>query len=429
MVNPIKSLRESLGKIPTKYRFWTSLGILAALLIALPVTLIGLMTGTFELRKMATGEVVPTPYPCECRSGVDNFCLYPPQTLNCPMTFPGGYCDPNGDASFDDADWEGGYYEYQRLCGGAPITPGPASCGQSCGPDTPCAPGLMCGTPCPPGQVCAQYMRCYNPSCPYDQDCICPTPTGIQMTPTPTPRACTPEGQTMPVYPGYSCCPGLEAISPNKPDAKGNCPDYPLLGASVCVKDCGNGQCTLGENKCNCPEDCPSVTPTQTVKTLRLKLIFAGVTSRPRDDSDKQVQIYADNLTGGPGFGSATNKQTVTIKVDDSGIYHGEIVLSSDHFGHHYRLRVKGPRHLQEVFLNVVFLAEEELDLTNQPLRPGDLNVDGKVDVSDIKIINERMFSTNPTDLTLADINFDKIVDIVDRTRVLNTLSVQYDPD
>jgi hypothetical protein len=33
------------------------------------------------------------------------------------MTYPGGYCDPNGDGDFSDADWMRGYYEYLDACG------------------------------------------------------------------------------------------------------------------------------------------------------------------------------------------------------------------------------------------------------------------------------------------------------------------------
>jgi len=207
MVNPIESLKNfksSLSQLPTKYRLWTSIGILTALLIALPVTLIGLTTGSFELRKRAaTFEPGPTP------------------------------------------------------------TPVLVGCGESCGDDQDCQEGLMCGTPCPPNQVCAQYMRCYNPNCQYDQDCICPTPTGVQITPTPTPT-CTPEGKSMPVYPGYQCCSGLTAISTAKLDASGNCPTNPPIGASVCAK-CGNKICGPGENKCNCPQDCLLSVPTITL--------------------------------------------------------------------------------------------------------------------------------------------------------------------
>lgn len=241
---------------------------------------------------------------------------------------------------------------------------------------------------------------------------------------------CVGEGQTMPVYPGYQCCPGLAAISTAAPDTKGNCPAHPPLGASVCTK-CGlDNQCGLGENKCNCPQDClPTPTAVPAPATLRLKIKFEGVTSRPADDSDKEVKIYATNLTGGPNLGSVDSRLTIPLKVDDSGVYSMEFSLDGPYFGHHYRLRIKGPKHLQAVFPDVVFQRGQELDLTDKPLRPGDLNTDGKVDLQDLQIINTRIFSANPSDVALADVNFDKRVDIIDRTLVLNTLSVQYDPD
>jgi hypothetical protein len=57
---------------------------------------------------------------CACAAGIDNFCHHSPRTLGCGMTFSGGYCDPNGDASYEDADWERGYWEYLAACGETP---------------------------------------------------------------------------------------------------------------------------------------------------------------------------------------------------------------------------------------------------------------------------------------------------------------------
>lgn len=54
--------------------------------------------------------------PCPCMGGVDNFCFYGVNNPSCPPTQPGGYCDPNGDGSFEDGDWDRGWYEYQDFC-------------------------------------------------------------------------------------------------------------------------------------------------------------------------------------------------------------------------------------------------------------------------------------------------------------------------
>jgi len=55
--------------------------------------------------------------PCSEDPGIDNFCFYAPNTPECPMTAPGGYCDPNGDGSYDDGDWNQGYFAYLEQCG------------------------------------------------------------------------------------------------------------------------------------------------------------------------------------------------------------------------------------------------------------------------------------------------------------------------
>lgn len=63
-------------------------------------------------------EVTPTPSEAAdacCCSGCDNICSNQPNTAGCGPTAPGGYCDPNGDGNFSDADWTRGYNEYQGL--------------------------------------------------------------------------------------------------------------------------------------------------------------------------------------------------------------------------------------------------------------------------------------------------------------------------
>jgi hypothetical protein len=81
-----------------------------------------------------------------CCAG-DNLCANPPSTPGCPMTAPGGYCDPNGDGSFTDADWGKGWQDYQAACTGSPQ------------PNDPPPPD----DPPPAGCPCTGDNRCANP--------------------------------------------------------------------------------------------------------------------------------------------------------------------------------------------------------------------------------------------------------------------------
>ena len=57
-------------------------------------------------------------YPsCPCGLASSNYCDIGPRTSGCPMTFSGGYCDPNGDGNYADADWVRGWNEYRAGCG------------------------------------------------------------------------------------------------------------------------------------------------------------------------------------------------------------------------------------------------------------------------------------------------------------------------
>jgi len=65
---------------------------------------------------------------------------------------------------------------------------------------------------------------------------------------------CVHEGEmSMTFHWPYRCCFGLEPIScAFFKDSKCLIPN---CFCEVCAK-CGNGTCGLGENKCNCPQDC-----------------------------------------------------------------------------------------------------------------------------------------------------------------------------
>jgi hypothetical protein len=92
-----------------------------------------------------------------CCTG-DNMCANAPSTPGCPMTAPGGYCDPNGDGSYTDADWVKGHEEHQAECGSSTTPP----------PDDP--------PPTTPSCPCTSDNRCANP--PSTPGCPMTSPGG-----------------------------------------------------------------------------------------------------------------------------------------------------------------------------------------------------------------------------------------------------------
>jgi hypothetical protein len=78
--------------------------------------------------------------------------------------------------------------------------------------------------------------------------------------------ACTGEGQFYDAkLIGRQCCPGLVAIGDQQP--RSNCAScepstvdpsctFGSYAGKICTR-CGDGTCGLGENRCNCPQDCP----------------------------------------------------------------------------------------------------------------------------------------------------------------------------
>ena len=124
---------------------------------------------------LPNASTVPTACSCNVQADsngwTDNFCFHSPDTVGCPMTAAGGYCDPNGDKSYSDADWVKGYYDHLYICGNGnpqrpPPTATPASqnCYNSC---------LNTGKP---PDVCSAMCRPTNTPTPS----FTPTPTKFQ---------------------------------------------------------------------------------------------------------------------------------------------------------------------------------------------------------------------------------------------------------
>ncbi|MEA1924632.1 MAG: hypothetical protein U9M95_02070 [Candidatus Altiarchaeota archaeon] len=88
---------------------------------------------------------------------------------------------------------------------------------------------------------------------------------------------CVGEGGFYAVVPGHlDCCPGLTPISCDSPDVEGIC-HGDCVGAQFCTY-CGDGVCGLGENKCNCPQDCLG---TPAPEFASLTLLLAALLTAP----------------------------------------------------------------------------------------------------------------------------------------------------
>ncbi len=101
-----------------------------------------------------------------------------------------------------------------------------------------------------------EWRECYNPD-PYGLYCGC-VENRCQWKEE-TPR-CKEEGEKWVgvVEPDAHCCPGLTQIYDTWPEYSDG--DYScivnIVAGYVCTQ-CGDGICGIGENVCNCPEDCP----------------------------------------------------------------------------------------------------------------------------------------------------------------------------
>ncbi|MCA9538515.1 MAG: hypothetical protein KC620_06475 [Myxococcales bacterium] len=150
-------------------------------------------------------------------------------------------------------------------CAGAgevvPVVPGAPMCCQGLSPigcDRPAADGSCGADPCVGAFVCA---ACGDGVCgPGENPCNCAVDCAGG-------GECVGEGDSVPVVPNApQCCPNLTPVGCEVPDANGVCQE--CVGASRCTR-CGDGQCGVGENICNCPDDCdPNVPCRDTVNCL-----------------------------------------------------------------------------------------------------------------------------------------------------------------
>jgi fibro-slime domain-containing protein/LPXTG-motif cell wall-anchored protein len=205
-----------------------------------------------------------------------------------------------------------------RVCN-APSGP---SCGTLVGiTRTSCDDQNVCTTDsCGSGQcvhadvTCFDNDPCTDDSCDPVSGCVF-TPNG-QCVPE-----CITEGNNGAVVPGQVCCEGLDPIGTGAPDQSGNCPEPPPVGAFVCTM-CGNGTCGLGENKCNCPQDCAEPT------TDYCGMYFNHIPYPDNMDFQKPGQIFGLNPGDNP-FNHPTwwNIAKLVFVATDSNLAFGDNFL------------------------------------------------------------------------------------------------------
>lgn len=172
-------------------------------------------------------------------------------------------------------------------------------------------------------------------------------------------------------------------------------------------------------------------------RQLKFKIKFAGIDAKPVITVSRWVfTSFANPETTDPFYMNWAGDIPFMLKPEDEdqGFYHGEITidrrfLTQDGFADIY---LKGPAHRRLKFTHVNMMAEEEIDLTYRELEPGDLKEpelgqDGVVNFHDIDVLKARLLSRDPTDLEIADLNLDSIVNVGDLMLIFETLSFKPD--
>lgn len=152
-----------------------------------------------------------------------------------------------------------------------------SSCGATCSIDSECSSGLSC-------QSVDGAKKCVNPSCPSEDDCICPS-----ASPTPEPdkcnAVCNPNSADTGCADGYTCEPNSrrcrkpacvdredctckedtcnKECNPNVQAQDSGCTDGLVCEPSS--RRCRKAACT-GEESCTCSTATPTLTPTSTTK-------------------------------------------------------------------------------------------------------------------------------------------------------------------
>ena len=175
------------------------------------------------------------------------------------------------------------------------------------------------------------------------------------------------------------------------------------------------------------PTATPTVVPTPGDNEVEIQVKFKGVNSRPANDASQTIKVWGETLDRSVALATKASPLSVTMTVNDQGVYSGKLTLTDSQINQHYRLVLKGPRHLGREFVDIVLGEGGVVVLLGpgQELLPGDLNQDGVVNSADVAIVND---NTSASPNSAGDLNYDNYTAAADKMLILETLSVRQDP-
>jgi hypothetical protein len=404
----VSKLSYRFKTLPVSTKRLLSVGLIFALVVALPLFLWAIITQRFDWRNRADVTL-----PGECDSC--NPTVNPP--VNCAEGLVCHYGTDAMPGSSGICVIEDALNNVVSKC--------PVKCQESCGADNPCESGLICyAESCPAGQTCdIRRQHCVNEQCPGDSDCTCDIENFSFCG-----RACQPEGDP-------NQCPGSSCI----------------LDKSDNTYKCGNLNCADPFMRgCENPEACP---PKELSSLITLQFKFAGVNGAEADGAP--IEAYAtnnQNLINSSEFSMKTASKSTAgsktgyyikpvVKHIGNGVYETKFYLTQG--GNGYVIYIKGPKHLTRKIcvdkqtsacnpgqaFSFVLGTNYTIDLTGRKLEPGDVDNNNIVNGDDFSKIftylGKLCSGQTAEDKNVADVNFDGCIDVADAVLTTVTLSTK----
>lgn len=190
----------------------------------------------------------------------------------------------------------------------------------------------------------------------------------------------------------------------------------------------------------------PTLTPIPPGDTplLNFKVKLQGVLGMPSGASTLPVRVTVAKTDG--SFSQVFSK--VQITPTDVGVWSGTVALTSVPAGTGYRILVKGPKHLQRKFCDLVPVPTEngayicgtntvtlvagtnEADFTKVPLLVGDLPPqDGLLNAFDAAQMRVNLLTVGQSAIDAADLNYDGVVNSTDYSLLIQSMQLKYDEE